>query len=178
MIKKLLYHWLIACVAGILLSSCRISTPHYNYKELAQASIRLGMDIEMKDNHRLYVESSKWMGVPYRNGGTSKRCNRLFRTDFQPVQESVPQKAGTQFGRPTEEGLPQGKQAQPARRRPRILPQRTEKAQGQPCGHLPEEQEIHPCKYQPGGHHQQPRRGVLPQALAERRPAMIRRPLE
>lgn len=88
MIKKLLYHWLIACVAGILLSSCRISTPHYNYKELAQASIRLGMDIEMKDNHRLYVESSKWMGVPYRNGGTSKRgtdCSGLTSSLYKKV---------------------------------------------------------------------------------------------
>lgn len=27
----------------------------------------------MKDNHRLYVESAKWLGVPYRGGGNNKR---------------------------------------------------------------------------------------------------------
>lgn len=71
--KKLLYHLLILFTTGILLASCSTSAPHYNYKELAKASIRLGMDIDMKDNHQLYVESSKWLGVPYRGGGTSKR---------------------------------------------------------------------------------------------------------
>ena len=31
------------------------------------------MDIDMKDNHQLYVESAAWLGVPYRGGGNSKR---------------------------------------------------------------------------------------------------------
>lgn len=56
-----------------LLGSCRTPAPAYDYQELAQASIRLGIDIDMKDNHDLYVESSKWLGVPYRNGGMSKK---------------------------------------------------------------------------------------------------------
>lgn len=57
-----------------LLSSCRTTRiPHYNFQELARAAIRLDMDIDEKDNHALYVESSKWLGVPYRYGGNSKR---------------------------------------------------------------------------------------------------------
>ena len=47
----------------------RYLCPTLYYKELARASIRLNMDIDMKDNHQLYVESAAWLGVPYR--GTS-----------------------------------------------------------------------------------------------------------
>ena len=53
--------------------SCRTATPRFNYKELAKASIRLGIDIDLKDNHKLYTEAAKWIGVPYRTGGQSKR---------------------------------------------------------------------------------------------------------
>lgn len=56
-----------------LLSSCRSITPSYNYKELAHAGLILGIDIDQKDNHKLYIESSKWIGTPYRNGGNSKK---------------------------------------------------------------------------------------------------------
>ncbi len=66
------------CVAAgvflcVLLSSCGTRAPHYNYQELAQAAVRLNMDIDLKDNHRLYIESAKWIGVPYRAGGISRR---------------------------------------------------------------------------------------------------------
>lgn len=71
--KRLLSHLLILGTLAAILASCGTSAPRYNYKELAHASIRLGVDIEMKDNHRLYVESAKWLGVPYRGGGNSKR---------------------------------------------------------------------------------------------------------
>ena len=62
-------------LAAILfsLSSCRTSAPSYNYRELAKASIKLGIDIDMTDNHKLYVESAEWIGVPYRWAGDSKR---------------------------------------------------------------------------------------------------------
>ena len=66
-------HWLILCALTFLLGSCRTITPRYDYQELARASIRLGIDIDMEDNHALYVESSKWIGTPYRSGGTTKR---------------------------------------------------------------------------------------------------------
>ena len=71
--KKLLSHLLILNTLAVLLASCGTSAPSYNYKELARASIRLRMDIDMKDNHRLYVESAEWLGVPYRGGGNNKR---------------------------------------------------------------------------------------------------------
>ena len=56
--KKLLPHLLILNILAVLLASCGTSAPSYNYKELARASIRLNIDIDMKDNHRLYVESA------------------------------------------------------------------------------------------------------------------------
>ena len=71
--KRLLSHLLILGTLAVILASCGTSAPRYNYKELARASIRLGMDIDMKDNHQLYVESAEWLGVPYRGGGNSKR---------------------------------------------------------------------------------------------------------
>lgn len=71
-----------------LLTSCKTSTPHYNYRELARASVRLSMDIDLKDNHKLYVESSKWIGTRYRAGGTSHRgvdCSGLVCQLYQKV---------------------------------------------------------------------------------------------
>ena len=56
-----------------LLTSCGTRAPHYDYRELAQAALRLDMDIDMDDNHRLYIESAHWIGVPYRSGGTTRR---------------------------------------------------------------------------------------------------------
>ena len=51
------------------LSSCHTSAPRLDYKALAQASVRLGMDIELTDNHKLYVNAAEWIGTPYRAGG-------------------------------------------------------------------------------------------------------------
>ena len=57
----------------VLLTSCGTRAPHYDYRELAQAALRLDMDIDLKDNHRLYIQSAKWIGVHYRTNGTPKR---------------------------------------------------------------------------------------------------------
>ncbi|WP_303028291.1 C40 family peptidase [uncultured Bacteroides sp.] len=56
----------------VCLSSCRTAAPRLDYKALAKASIRMGMDIDKEDNHKLYIASSEWLGVPYRTGGNSK----------------------------------------------------------------------------------------------------------
>lgn len=63
----------ILLLLPLFLGSCRTVTPRYDYQELAKASVRLGIDIEMKDNHALYVESASWLGVPYRGGGTTRQ---------------------------------------------------------------------------------------------------------
>lgn len=84
LLPTLLYFLLVACS----LSSCRSIAPSYNYRELARAGITLGMDIDEHDNHKLYVEASKWIGVPYRNGGNSKRgidCSGLTATIYNKV---------------------------------------------------------------------------------------------
>lgn len=86
--KKLLSRLPVWGALVMLLASCGTSAPQYNYKELARASIRLNMDIDMNDNHRLYVESAAWLGVPYRSGGNSKRgvdCSGLTSHIYKKV---------------------------------------------------------------------------------------------
>lgn len=70
--KHLLY---IVALIGLTfsLSSCHTSAPRLDYKALAKASVRLGMDINKEDNHKLYLASAEWIGAPYRAGGDSKR---------------------------------------------------------------------------------------------------------
>lgn len=72
----------------LLFSSCRTHKMNYDFRELAEAAVKLEMDIDMKDNHALYVESSQWLGVPYRGGGTTKRgvdCSGLTSAIYNKV---------------------------------------------------------------------------------------------
>lgn len=86
--RKHLFH--IVAFAAILtgLSSCHTSAPRLDYKALAQASIRLGVDIELQDNHKLYIHASEWIGTPYRTGGDNKRgtdCSGLVSQLYRKV---------------------------------------------------------------------------------------------
>lgn len=79
--------FLIVC-SLFLLVSCGTVAPSYNYKELAKASIALGIDIDYDDNHQLYVEASKWIGTPYRYGGNSRAgvdCSGLVCAVYKKV---------------------------------------------------------------------------------------------
>ena len=70
--KKYLSYIVALTIILIGLSSCHTSAPRLDYKALAQASVRLGMDIELTDNHKLYVNAAEWIGTPYRAGGDNR----------------------------------------------------------------------------------------------------------
>ena len=73
---------------AVVLSSCRTSAPRLDYQALARASILLGVDINLEDNHKLYLEAADWIGVPYRSGGDSKRgtdCSGLVYQIYKKV---------------------------------------------------------------------------------------------
>lgn len=91
MIKKCFFKLFALTIVVISLSSCRTSAPTYNYKELAKAAIKLGIDIDMTDNHHLYVEASKWIGVPYRIGGNTQRgtdCSGMTSQIYKKVYKT------------------------------------------------------------------------------------------
>lgn len=99
----------------VLLSACRTSAPRADYRALAKASIRLGVDIDLKDNHKLYLEAAKWMGVPYRSGGDSKRgtdCSgfvhqlyrKVYRTEVSRSTEDLKKESSKVAKRSLREG--------------------------------------------------------------------------
>ncbi len=72
----------------LMLTACSVHVPTTDFRELARASIRLGVDIGPKDNWQLYIESAQWIGTPYRGGGNSKRgidCSGLTAAVYQKV---------------------------------------------------------------------------------------------
>lgn len=76
----------------ILLSSCRSSSKVlYNPKEVAYLSSQLKVPISNDDqNMALYVEASRWLNVPYRYGGTSRKgidCSALTGILFRTVYD-------------------------------------------------------------------------------------------
>ena len=52
--------------AMLSFSSCGTRRLNYDFRDLAAAAIRLDMDIDLKDNHKLYLEAADWIGTPYR----------------------------------------------------------------------------------------------------------------
>lgn len=71
--KRTLIQFTLLLGLVISFSSCRTSAPRFDYTALARASILLGVDINLEDNHKLYMEAADWIGVPYRGGSDSKR---------------------------------------------------------------------------------------------------------
>lgn len=88
--KKYLSYIVAFTIILIGLSSCHTSAPRLDYKALAQASVRLGVDIELQDNHKLYIHASEWIGTPIvlvatASGGQTapdwyRNCIRKFTT--------------------------------------------------------------------------------------------------
>ena len=82
-------YWLLFTTLLLFgLSSCHTSAPRLDYRALARASVRLGMDIGQKDNHRLYLTAAEWIGTPYRPGGHTKKgtdCSGLAREIYRKV---------------------------------------------------------------------------------------------
>lgn len=81
-------YYIFTLLLPLILGSCRTVTPSYDYRELAKASLRLGIDIDLEDNHVLYIESARWLGVPYRTGGISFQgvdCSGLTANIYQKV---------------------------------------------------------------------------------------------
>ncbi len=70
--QYLSYTLLLACLA-IGLSSCKSSSQQYDNEALAQASVKLGIDINEKDNYKLYTNAAEWIGTPYHAGGTDQQ---------------------------------------------------------------------------------------------------------
>lgn len=82
------FTFILLLAIASLLASCHSTAPRLNYQELAQASTRLGFDINLTDNHRLYIEAAKWIGVPYRYGGHSRQgtdCSGFTAQIYQKV---------------------------------------------------------------------------------------------
>lgn len=71
-----------------LLSSCGSSAPKVDYQALAQASVKLGIDIDLRDNHKLYINAAQWMGTPYRLGGNSTQGIDCSGLTFQLYKET------------------------------------------------------------------------------------------
>ena len=67
--------WIVvSCIAALsAMTSCGTHKVRTNIREIAIAAIRLEMDIDADDNHKLYIEASKWIGTPYRYGGSTKK---------------------------------------------------------------------------------------------------------
>ena len=94
--KPSTYKRAAGCIAILLLSSCATKTPNYDFQLLAQAGIRLDVDIDKDDNHKLYIETSKWIGVPYRRGGNTMRgtdCSGFTSTIYKKVYQKKIQRS-------------------------------------------------------------------------------------
>lgn len=79
---------LLFAIVVSALPSCKTAAPRLDYQEIVRAAIRLDVDIDLDDFHPLYIESARWIGVPYRYGGSSLRgvdCSGLVCAIYKEV---------------------------------------------------------------------------------------------
>ena len=166
--KKYLSYIVALTIILIGLSSCHTSAPRLDYKALAQASVRLGVDIELQDNHKLYIHASEWIGTPYRAGGDSKRgtdCSGLVSQLYKKVYH-------TRLSRSTDGQLKESSKISRRNLREGDLVFFTSRVSRKKSGtrrHLPQGRQVYTCQHQPGSHSQQPPGKILHPTLALRR---------
>lgn len=76
-------------IAGLLGTSCSSSKRLSKASsQRAQLSQKFGFKLTKKDDLQLYTEASKWLGVPYRYGGTTRKgvdCSGLVGQIYKQV---------------------------------------------------------------------------------------------
>lgn len=93
--KYLVYSIIFVLLMGACGSQKSTKGQLYDPKEVAALSEKLGIEIRNTDkdddrNMYLYAESSLWLGVPYRNGGLSRRgvdCSGFTFLMYQKVYD-------------------------------------------------------------------------------------------
>lgn len=82
------YHYLLIGIFILTLSGCGTARHISKSATGRSAYTALGLNKERKDNTALYVEAASWLGVPHRNGGTSRKgtdCSFLVYSIYQTV---------------------------------------------------------------------------------------------
>lgn len=85
--------------AGLALTSCssRKALTRKKQDSTEQLSQQLGFKVHKKDDLALYTEAAKWLGTPYKFGGTTKKgvdcsglVNNVYKNAYQkPLERTV-----------------------------------------------------------------------------------------
>ena len=160
----------IIALTGLIfcLSSCHTAAPRLDYKALAQASVRLGMDIGLTDNHKLYVNAAEWIGTPYRAGGDSKHgtdCSGLVSQLYKKTYR-------IRLSRSTDGQLKESNRIARRNLREGDLVFFTSQESRKKVAHVG--RQVRSCQYRTRSHREQPQGRLLYKALALRRKSEIR----